>query len=361
MGKDAPGVTIPVAPTLAEMDQSYALFIQQLKETVSSTKVAVALQANSQLIAMYWRIGKMILDAQKKEGWGARVIDRIALDLKESFPDMRGFSATNLKYMRQFAQAWPDFEIGQQSVDQLPWGSNLVLLHKLDNAEDRLWYAQRAIDEGWSRNVLSMQIESGLKERSGKAVSNFGNALPSPDSDLAIQAFKDPYLFDFLGTDIPRRELEIERKLTEHIQEFLLELGRGFAFVGRQVELEVGGDTFRIDMLFYHLKLRCYVVIELKAGKFEPGYVAQLNLYRNVVDDVLRHETDGKTIGLLLVREKNDTVVRYALEGFENPIGVAEWQKNLEGALPAGLEDSLPTIEEIECEIDASFPANEED
>lgn len=165
--------------------------------------------------------------------------------------------------------------------------------------------------------MLTMQIESGLKERAGKAVSNFGKALPSPDSDLVTQVFKDPYLFDFLGTDIPRRELEIERKLTEHIQEFLLELGRGFAFVGRQVELEVGGETFRIDMLFYHLKLRCYVVIELKAGRFEPGYVAQLNLYRNVVDDVLRHETDGKTIGLLLVREKNDTVVRYSLEGFE--------------------------------------------
>ena len=313
---------------------------------------------------MYWRIGRMILDAQEKEGWGARVIDRIARDLRESFPDMKGFSASNLKHMRRFAQEWPDLSIGQQPVTQLPWGSNLVLLFKLDIAEDRLWYARRAVEEGWSRNVLTMQIESGLKERAGKAVSNFGKALPSPDSDLATQVFKDPYLFDFLGTDIPRRELEIERKLTEHIQEFLLELGRGFAFVGRQVELEVGGETFRIDMLFYHLKLRCYVVIELKAGRFEPGYVAQLNLYRNVVDDVLRHETDGKTIGLLLVREKNDTVVRYSLEGFENPLGVAEWQEGLEGlegALPAGLEDSLPTIEEIECEIDASFPTDEEE
>lgn len=360
MGRDVPGVIIPVAPTHLEMGQSYATFIDELKKTIRSTRVSVTLQANAQLIMMYWHIGKMILDAQESEGWGARVIDRISLDLRESFPDMKGFSSTNLKYMRQFAQAWPDFEIGQQPVDQLPWSSNLVLLHKLDSTEDRLWYAQRAIEEGWSRNMLSTQIDAGLKERSGKALSNFDETLPPEDSDLAIQVFKDPYLFDFLGTDIPRRELELEKKLTEHIQDFLLELGRGFAFVGRQVELEVGGDTFRIDMLFYHLKLRCYVVVELKAGKFEPGYISQLNLYRNVVDDVLRQEGDGKSIGLLLVREKNDTVVRYALEGFENPIGVAGWQKDLKESLPAGLEESLPTIEEIESEIDASFPREEE-
>ena len=293
----------------------------------------------------------MILEAQEQRGWGARVIDRISLDLKDSFPDMKGFSSTNLKYMRQFALAWPDFSIGQQPVDQLPWSSNLVLIQKLDNAEDRLWYAQKAVEEGWSRNVLSMKIESDLKKRSGKAVNNFSGTLPPADSDLAVQVFKDPYLFDFLGTDIPRREVEIEKKLTEHIQDFLLELGRGFAFVGRQVELEIGSDVFRIDMLFYHLKLRCYIVIELKAGKFEPGYISRLNLYRNVVDGVLRHENDGKTIGLLLVKEKNDMVVRYALEGFENPIGVAGWQKALEESLPKGLEDSLPTIEEIEREF----------
>ena len=280
----------------------------------------------------------MILEAQEKEGWGARVIDRISLDLKSAFPDMKGFSASNLKNMRYFAREWPDLEIGQRCVVQLPWRSNLALLAKLNNEEDRLWYAEQAIENGWSRDVLVMQIESHLKERSGKAVSNFDATLPPADSDLAIQVFKDPYLFDFLGTDIPRRELEIEKKLTEHIQDFLLELGRGFAFVGRQVELEVGGDTFRIDMLFYHLKLRCYVVIELKAGKF-----------------------DGKTIGLLLVREKNDTVVRYALEGLESPIGVARWQKEIEESLPAGLEDSLPTVEEIESEIDASFPWDEEE
>lgn len=354
LGKDAPGAIIPAAPALSEMDEGYSSFVERLKQTIRTTRVSVALQANARLIMMYWQIGSMILKAQEQQGWGARVIDRISLDLKKSFPDMKGFSSTNLKYMRQFALAWPDFSIGQQPVDQLPWGSNLVLLHKLDNAEDRLWYAQKAIDEGWSRNVLSMQIESGLKLRSGKAVSNFKGTLPASDSDLAIQVFKDPYLFDFLGTDIPRRELEIEKKLTEHIQDFLLELGRGFAFVGRQVELELAGDMFRIDMLFYHLKLRCYVVIELKAGKFEPGYISQLNLYRNVVDDVLRHESDGKTIGLLLVKEKNDTVVRYALEGFENPIGVAGWQKRFEESLPEGLEDSLPTVEEIEREMENS-------
>ena len=359
LGKDMPGVIIPVAPAIAEMDETYTSFVERLKQTIRSTRVAVTLQANARLIMMYWQIGSMILKAQEQQGWGARVIDRLSLDLREAFPDMKGFSASNLKHMRRFAKEWPDLSIGQQAVTQLPWGSNLMLLFKLDSIEDRLWYAQKAVEEGWSRNVLSMQIESDLKGRSGKAVSNFGETLPAPSSDLAIQVFKDPYLFDFLGTDIPRRELEIEKKLTEHIQDFLLELGRGFAFVGRQVELEVGGDTFYIDMLFYHLKLRCYVVIELKAGKFEPGYISQLNLYRNVVDDVLRHESDGKTIGLLLVKEKNDMVVRYALEGFENPIGVAGWQKGVEESLPKGLEDSLPTIEEIERELESAHELDE--
>lgn len=351
IGRDMPEIIIPAAPARAEMDNSYESFVEQLKQTIQTTRVAVTLQANSQLIMMYWQIGNMILEAQKNQGWGSRVIDRLSFDLRESFPDMKGFSASNLKNMRRFAQAWPDLEIGQQPVVQLPWGSNLVLLAKLDTMQDRLWYAQQAIENGWSRSVLSMQIDSLLKERSGKALNNFSDTLPPTNSDLAVQIFKDPYLFDFLGTDIPHRELEIEKKLTEHIQDFLLELGRGFAFVGRQVELEMGSDVFRIDMLFYHLKLRCYVVIELKAGKFEPGFVSQLNLYRNVVDDILRHESDGKTIGLLLVKEKNDMVVRYALGGFENPIGVAGWQKGIEKALPKELEDSLPTVEEIEREL----------
>lgn len=353
MGNARSDLIIPAAAPLAEMDDSYVSFVEDLKQTISRTRMVVTLQANTQLIAMYWRIGDRILKTQEERGWGARVIDRLSHDLREAFPDMKGFSASNLKYMRRFAEAWPDFAIGQQPVDQLPWGSNLVLLSKLDNAQDRLWYAQQAVENGWSRNVLGMQIDSRLKERTGKSVSNFADTLPPSDSDLAIQVFKDPYLFDFLGTDIPRREVELENKLVEHVQDFLLELGRGFAFVGRQVELEVGGETFRIDMLFYHLKLRCYVVIELKAGKFKPGYVSQLNMYRNVVDDALRHEDDRKTIGLLLVKDKNDTVVRYALEGFDAPIGVARWQEELAEVLPDGLEDSLPTIEEIERELES--------
>lgn len=246
----------------------------------------------------------------------------------------------------------PDFEIVQQVVEQIPWRTNRMLLDKLDSMECRIWYAHKTIENGWSSNVLELQIQSGLMERSGKSVNNFPTALPPVDSDLVNQVFKDPYLFDFLGTDMPRREVEIERKLTEHIQSFLLELGQGFAFVGRQVHLEVGGDDFYIDLLFYHLKLRCYVVIELKACDFEPGFISQLNMYQNVVNDVLRHPDDKPTIGLLLVKGKNETVVEYSLAGYQNPIGVAEWKNQIAKALPEELRSSLPSIEEIEKELE---------
>ena len=226
-----------------------------------------------------------------------------------------------------------------------------MLLDKLDSQESRIWYAQKAIENGWSSAILELQIQSGLMERSGKSVNNFPVALPPLDSDMANQIFKDPYLFDFLGTDMPRREVEIEQKLTEHIQKFLLELGQGFAFVGRQVHLEVGGQDFYIDLLFYHLKLRCYVVIELKACDFEPGFISQLNMYQNVVNDILRHPDDKPTIGLLLVKGKNETVVEYSLAGYQNPIGVAEWKNQITQSLPEELQSSLPSIEEIEKEL----------
>ena len=303
------------------------------------------------MIGMYWSVGNAILKKQDEEGWGTKVIDRISHDIKVAFPDMSGFSPRNIKNMRRFAAEWPDYEIVQQVVAQLPWRTNLVLLEKLDLIEERLWYARKVIENGWSSNVLSMQIESGLINRNGKAISNFEIALPPADSDLVNQVFKDPYLFDFLGTDIPRREIEIEKKLTEHIQSFLLELGQGFAFVGRQVHLELGGQDFYIDMLFYHLRLRCYVVIELKACEFEPEFVSKINMYRNVVDDVLRHPDDKPTIGLLLVKGKNKTVVEYSLAGYNNPIGVADWENQLVKSLPEDLKSSLPTIEEIEKEL----------
>lgn len=352
MGKDKNGVIFPVAPNLSGMSDSYLDFIEAIKKEIENQRLKVVLNANSSMLCLYWNIGKAILQKQEEEGWGAKVIDRMAKDLKDAFPDMSGFSPRNIKYMRKFAECWPDFEIVQQVVAQIPWRTNMKLMDKLNTQEERLWYAYKTIENGWSSNVLDFQIQSRLIERTGKSVNNFPVALPPADSDMANQIFKDPYLFDFLGTDMPRREVEIERQLTEHIQNFLLELGQGFAFVGRQVHLEVGGDDFYIDLLFYHLKLRCYVVIELKACDFEPGFISQLNMYQNVVNDILRHPNDNPTIGLLLVKGKNQTVVEYSLAGYQNPIGVAEWKNQMVKALPEELKSSLPSIEEIEKELE---------
>ena len=351
MGKKKDGVILPVVPDISEMAVSYPDFINALIDKIQKQRISITLNANAGMIGMYWSVGNAILKKQDEEGWGTKVIDRISHDIMVAFPDMSGFSPRNIKNMRRFAAEWPDYEIVQQVVAQLPWRTNLVLLEKLDSIEERLWYARKVIENGWSSNVLSLQIKSGLINRNGKAISNFEIALPPADSDLVNQVFKDPYLFDFLGTDIPRREIEIEKKLTEHIQSFLLELGQGFAFVGRQVHLELGGQDFYIDMLFYHLRLRCYVVIELKACEFEPEFVSKINMYRNVVDDVLRHPDDKPTIGLLLVKGKNKTVVEYSLAGYNNPIGVADWENQLVKSLPEDLKSSLPTIEEIEKEL----------
>ncbi|PWJ76614.1 PDDEXK nuclease domain-containing protein [Murimonas intestini] len=352
MGKNKDGVIFPVAPNLSEMSDAYLKFIEEVKAEIQRQRISVVLNANSSMICLYWNIGRAILKKQEEEGWGAKVIDRMAKDIKGAFPEMSGFSPRNIKYMRKFAESWPDFEIVQRVVAQIPWRTNRMLLDKLDSMESRIWYANKAIENGWSSNVLDLQIQGGLMERSGRSVNNFPAALPPADSDMVNQVFKDPYLFDFLGTDMPRREVEIERQLTEHIQSFLLELGQGFAFVGRQVHLEVGGDDFYIDLLFYHLKLRCYVVIELKACDFEPGFISQLNMYQNVVNDVLRHPDDQPTIGLLLVKGKNETVVEYSLAGYKNPIGVAEWKNQIAKALPEELRSSLPSIEEIEKELE---------
>ncbi len=352
MGKATDEVIIPVAPTISEMSDTYLSFIDNLKNEIEKQRLSVVLSANASMICLYWNIGKAILNKQAEEGWGSKVIDRISKDINDAFPDMNGFSPRNIKYMRKFAEVWNDYEIMQRTAAQIPWRSNILLLDKLSNQDERVWYAQKTLENGWSRDVLALQVESRLIERSGKSVNNFPIALPPADSDMADQIFKDPYLFDFLGTDVPRREVEIERKLTEHIQQFLLELGQGFAFVGRQVHLEVGGQDFYLDLLFYHLKLRCYVVIELKACDFEPGFISQLNMYQNVVNDVLRHPDDKPTIGLLLVKGKNKTVVEYSLAGYQNPIGVAQWQEQITKQLPEDLRSSLPTIEEIEKEME---------
>ncbi|MCL2786429.1 MAG: PDDEXK nuclease domain-containing protein [Methanomassiliicoccaceae archaeon] len=344
---------MPVAPTIAEVPHDYYDMRDTIIAKIKDTRVQMILQANSGMIILYWEIGNEILRRQENEGWGAKVIDRLSKDLKEAFSEMSGFSPRNLGSMKKFAEIWTDNSILQQVVAKIPWRSNIVLMDKLQDTKSRLWYAEKLIENGWSSNVLDLMISSRTMERSGKAVNNFSAALPLPDSDMAREMFKDPYLFDCMGTDALRRETDIERSLIEHIEKFLLELGRGFAFVGRQVHLEVGGDDFFIDLLFYHLKLRRYVVVELKTGRFEPGFLGQLNMYQNAVNDVLRHPEDGETIGLLLVKGKNRTVVEYSLTGFKNPIGVADWQEQLEEELQVELRSSLPTVEEIERELDS--------
>lgn len=326
--------------------QNYQDWLNQLKADIRTAQQRSVLAVNQELIKLYWRIGRDILQRQHEQGWGAKVIDQLAADLLHSFPEMKGFSARNLKYMRAFAENWPDEEIVQQLVAQLPWGHNLVLLTKLNEPQTRLAYARLCIQHGWSRNILQHQIESGLLQRQGNATTNFAKTLPDTQSELAQQTLKDPYIFDFLNLDAEAREKDLEKALTQHISQFLLELGAGFAFVGKQVPLEVGGQDFYIDLLFYHLKLRCYLVIELKTGDFKPEHTGQLSFYLTAVDEQLKSEQDAPTIGLLLCKNRNKLVAEYALRDNSKPIGIAEFQ--LAQALPQDLEDKLPSIERIE-------------
>lgn len=333
--------------TLLAVD--YAEWLATLKARIQAAQQRATLAVNRELVLLYWQIGRDILAKQSAQGWGAKVIDRLALDLRNAFPGMKGFSRANLMYARAFAEAWPEEQIVQQLVGQLPWGHNLALLTKTKDSATRQWYAAKAIEHGWSRNVLAMQIESRLYERSGTAVTNFAERLPAPQSDLAIESLKDPYCFDFLGLGEAAQERDIEAALVQHITRFLLELGAGFAYVGRQVNINVGGDDFFIDLLFYHLKLRCYVVVELKAGAFKPEYAGQLNFYLAAVDAQMKAAHDQPTIGLLLCKQQNRLVAEYALRGITNPMGVAEYQ--LLEALPESLATSLPSIEDIEREL----------
>lgn len=337
------------AVSLLPVPEGYALWLDELKGRIHGAQQRAALAVNRELVQLYWQIGRDILQRQATQGWGSKVIERLAHDLRVAFPGMKGFSRANLMYMRAFAEAWPDAAIVQQAVGQLPWGHNLVLLSKLKASEIRLAYAQAAIEHGWSRNVLNIHIETRRLERSGQAITNFVERLPMPGSDLAQQSLKDPYLFDFLDVGNEADEREIESALVKHITQFLLELGAGFAFVGRQVHLEVGGDDFFIDLLFYHLKLRCYVVIELKAEKFKPEHLGQLSFYITAVDRQVKTEQDAPTIGLLLCKSKNEVVAEYALGDKSQPMGVAEY-KLLE-SLPEELQTNLPSIEQIEREL----------
>ena len=351
LGRRKDEALFPAAPPLSDLPEDYSEILKRIKSRIQQERLRVVMAANSAMILLYWDIGKMILERQEQAGWGAKIIDRLAKDLQEAFPDMKGFSPRNLKYMRAFSVAWPEREFVQELLAQITWYHNIALLEKLTRSEERLWYVHEIIKNGWSRNVLALQIESRLHERQGKAITNFSKILPLVDSDMATQVFKDPYLFDFLGTADLRRESEVEQALIDHIQHFLLELGAGFAFVGRQVPLEVASHEFRIDLLFYHLTLRCFVVIELKAVPFDPSFIGQLNFYLSAVDDLLRHPDDKPTIGLLLCRTKDKLVVEYALRDFNKPIGVAEWETQIFKKLPKELESSLPTIEELEKEL----------
>jgi len=333
-------------PEITPLPPDYALWLAELKVRIHTAQQKATLAVNRELVMLYWQIGRDILARQGSEGWGSKVIERLAQDLRNAFPTMKGFSRTNLMYMRAFAEAWPDEAIVQQAVGQLPWGHNLVLLTRLKTAEQRLAYAQRAIRHGWSRSVLDIQIERRLLEREGKAVTNFDLRLPEADSDLARESLKDPYLFDFLGVGDEAGERAIEDAIVKHITRFLLELGSGFAYVGRQVPLEVGGEDFFIDLLFYHLKLRCYVVIELKAAPFKPEHLGQLGFYLTAIDRDIKHEQDNATIGLLLCKTKNKVVAEYALGDKTQPMGIAEYR--LIESLPTDLQSSLPSIEAIE-------------
>jgi len=329
--------------------EDYASWLTSLKSHISSARKQATLAVNQELVRLYHHIGTEILERQTRQGWGAKVIDRLAADLRAAFPEMRGFSSSNLKYMRFFAQTCPACLIGQQPADQLPWFHLVTLLTKVSADTEREWYAAQVIQHGWSRPTLDAHIKSQLHLRQGFAITNFDRHLPTPHAQLAIEALKDPYLFDFLGLGDEALERDIENALIRHITRFLLELGAGFAFVGRQFRLEVEGDEFFIDLLFYHTRLKCYVVVELKGTAFKPEHAGQLNFYLAAVDSQVKAPDDKPTIGLLLCKTKNRLVAEYALSGINKPIGVAEYQ--LVRSLPEPLGSNLPSIEEIEAEL----------
>jgi predicted nuclease of restriction endonuclease-like (RecB) superfamily len=346
MARQTPTTVLATAPP------GYAEWLADVKARIHAAQQRAALAVNRELLALYWRLGRDILERQERSGWGAGIVEKVAADLRAAFPTMKGFSRANLMYMRAFAEAWPDSDFVQQPVGQLPWGHNLVLLTKLKDRASRLAYAARALQHGWSRAVLVHHLEARTVERQGKALTNFAERLPKPQSDLARESLKDPYRFDFLGIGDEASEFELEGALVQHITRFLLELGAGFAFVGRQVHLEVGGEDFFLDLLFYHLKLRAYVVIELKASGFKPEHLGQLGFYLTAVDAQVKAPEDEPTIGLLLCKSKNKVVAEYALRDGKKPMGVAEYQ--LVHALPTQLKTSLPSIEQIEAELKES-------
>lgn len=367
----------------------YGELLEELKSRIREAQIRAALAVNREMLGLYWQIGRAIHQRQEREGWGAAVIERLARDLRAAFPDVQGFSPRNLWRMRALYRAYTRQEnvilpppvaeireltapgasterepqilppvVAEFEVENLPpplaeitWSHNLVLIEKLDDRAERLWYARKTVEYGWSRNVLAHQIEGGLIHRQGKALTNFGRTLPAPQSDLAAELLKDRYNFDFLQLGPAVAERDVERGLLAHIRDFLLELGVGFALVGSQYPLEVGGQEYRLDLLFFHIRLRCYVVVELKVGAFQPEYAGKMNFYLSAVDDLVREPEHQPTIGLILCKERNRVVAEYSLRGINKPMGVAEYC----GAedLPRSLRGILPTPEELEKELNA--------
>lgn len=332
-----------------EEKSEYLSLLEGLMSRIRTAQLRAALSLNRELVLLYWQIGREILARQEVVGWGAKVIQRLAEDLRREFPHMSGLSRTNLQYMRSFAEAYQDEAIVQQLVGQLPWGHNILLLNKLSTADERAWYARRTVEHGWSRSVLAYQIESALHRRQGQALTNFGQTLPAPQADLAAELLKDPYHFDFLTLGPAIQERDLERALLSHVRDFLLELGIGFALVGCQYHLQVGGQDYYLDLLFYHIRLHCYVVVDLKIGDFQPEHAGKMGFYLAAIDDQLRMEDHRPTIGLILCKERNRVVVEYALRGTSQPIGVAAYR--LTDDLPDPLRGSLPTPAELENEI----------
>jgi predicted nuclease of restriction endonuclease-like (RecB) superfamily len=343
---------------------------------VQQAQTKAMLSVNRELIQLYWDIGRLIVEQQEQAGWGQSVLERLADDLQKDLPGVGGFSRSNVFRMRAFYVAYrPVEEVAQpvrpkkptqkvarlvrqlaetgppQEVAGLPWGHNVVLLQKLKDPAQRLWYGAKTVEHGWSRAVLTVQIENDLHGRQGKAVSNFAGTLAPPQSDLAQQSLKDPYVFDFLTLHDDAVERDLELGLVDHIQKFLLELGAGFAFIGRQVPLSVGDDDDYLDLLFYHLKLRCFIVIDLKMRKFTPEDAGKMNYYLSAVDDLMKHPTDAPSMGLIICKTRDRIKAEYALRDISKPIGVAEWQTKLVKSLPETLKGSLPSIEQLEAEF----------
>jgi predicted nuclease of restriction endonuclease-like (RecB) superfamily len=338
----------------------YGTLLTDIKTRIRQAQVKATLSANAEMIGMYWDIGRMIRERQQVEGWGAGVISRLARDIRNELSDIKGFSQRNIEFMVRFYKEYStdaiiakqpvsQFENVKDLISQLPWGHNILLMQKIKDITVRFWYMEQSILNGWSRDVLRLMIKNNAHERQGKSTTNFSVTLPALESDLARQSLKDPYIFDFLTLTEPFNERELETQLVKHLEKFLLELGMGFAFVGRQYPLTVSDREYYIDLLFYHLRLRRFIVIELKKGEFKPEYAGKMNFYCSAVDDLLKHPTDDPTVGLVLCQTKDRILAEYSLRDVHKPIGISEYE--LTRALPENLKSSLPSIEDIESEL----------